>query len=140
MTNTLKKLNLVLLPTLLQDSHSLLPLLRRERMIVFRAREEQRLVQLLKLFIGQSARMGKCARGDEALGRQGVEHVGGAEAVTNASVLGGLLAVGCGNGFGPFWDGCKGEGDMFVAPGCVVEARICGLVVFVFAVLPYWIL
>ena len=139
-TNSLEKLDLILLPPLLEDPHSLLPLLWRERMIVLRAREEERFVQLLELVVFQGARMRKRACCDEAFSCQAVQHVWSTKAVANAGVLGGIFAIGCRNGFGPFWDRGSSEADVLVAPGCLVEARICGLVVFVFAVLPYWIL
>jgi len=136
MANTLKQLKLIPLPTLLQEPLRLLPLLRRESVIVFGAGEQERLGEILELLVRKGAGVCEGACGDEARGGQGVEDVWCAEAVAYADVFGGLFAVCLGNGLCPFWHGGSGEAGVLVSPCCVVEARVCGLVIAVFSVFP----
>jgi hypothetical protein len=140
MTNTLEKLNLILLLSLLQNPLCLLPLLGRESMIVFCAREQQWLCKIVELLISKRARMRKCSGSNEAFGSQRVEYVRGAEAVPNATILGGFFAVCLRNGSRPLWNRCSCETGMLVSPCCVIEVGICGRVIFVFPVFPNWIL
>jgi hypothetical protein len=140
MTNALEKLNLILLPSLLQNPLCLLPLLSRESMIVLCTREQQWFGKIMELLIGKRARMRKCSSRNEAFGSQRVEYVRGAEAVPNATVLGGSFAVRLSNRPRPFWNRRSCETGMLVSPCCVVEGRICGRVILVFPVFPNWIL
>jgi hypothetical protein len=140
MANTLEQLKLILLPPLLQNPLRLLPLLGRESMIIFSAREQQRFCEILKLLIRKGAWMCKGTCGNEAFGGQGVEYVWRAEAVAYANIFGGLFAVCLGNGFCPFWHCGSCEAGVLVSPCCVVEARVCGLVIAIFSVFPNRIL
>jgi len=140
MANTLEQLELILLPSLLQKLLRLLPLLGRESMIIFSAGEQQRFCEILKLLVRKGAWVCEGTCGNEAFGGQGVEYVWRTEAVAHATVLSGLFAVCLGNGFCPFWHCGSGEAGVLVSPSCVVEARVCGLVIAVFPVFPNRIL
>jgi hypothetical protein len=140
MIDTLEQLELILLPSLLQNLLRPLPLLGRESMIIFSAREQQRFCEILKLLVSKGAWVCKGTRGNEAVGGQGVEHVWRAEAVAYATVFGGLFAIFLRNSFCPFWHRGSSEADVLVSPCCVVEAWVCGRVVFVFSVFPNRIL
>jgi len=137
MADALKQLELILLPSLLQNPLRLLPLFLRESMIVLSAGQQQRFCEILKLLVSKSAWVCKGAYGNEAFGGQGVERVWCAEAVAYATVFGGLFAVSVGNSFRPFWHRGSGEAGVLVSPRCVIEARVCGRVIFVFSVFPY---
>lgn len=140
MADALEQLKLILLLPVLHNLPRPLPLLGREGMVVFSAREEKRLCKILELFVRKGARMRKSTGGNEAVRCQAIEHVRRAEAVAHAAVFGGLLAIFLGNCLCPFWHRCSREADVLVSPSCVVEARVRGLVVFVLSVLPNWIL
>jgi hypothetical protein len=140
MADTLEQLELILLPSLLQNFLRFLPLLDRKSMIVLSAREQQRFCEILKLLVSKGTWVCKGPCGNEAFGSQGVEYVWRAEAVAYAAVIGGFFAVRLGNGLCPFWHCGFGEGGVLVSPCCMVETRICGLVIFVFSVLPNRIL
>jgi hypothetical protein len=140
MTNALEKLNLIVLPSLLQNPLCLLPLLSRKSMIVFCAREQQWFGKIMELLISKRARMRKCSSRNEAFCSQRVEYVRGAEAVPNATIFGGSFAVSFRNGSCPLWNRRSCETGMLVSPCCMLESRICDRVIFVFPVFPNWIL
>jgi len=140
MADTLEQLELILLPSLLHNLLRPLPLLGRERMVVFRAREQKRLCKIAKLLVSKGAGVCKGTRRNKAVNSQRIEHVWGAEAVADTTVFGLFLAVLLSNRFCPFWHCGSGEADVLVSPRCLVKPWVCGLVVFVFSVLPNRIL